>query len=455
MKITVLVKYSKGEINPFDAAALECALALGDEVTVLSMAPRSAEAQLSALTRLGVRAVLISDPLYAGSDTIATVHILSAALKKLSPDIIFAGRQSVDGDTGQVPPMLAELLEFDFIPRVIEMNERKRSITLRKGEVRELKSSSVITFEKIRHLRFPSIFSRAGTPEVWDNSVLSLDKERCGLVGSPTRVIRSYESSVGRRECSMRTKGELDALIREGLTRAAKTVDFSECKSKLPLVAAVGNVKSAAESIAERVVYIDYMSKSTSELALEIEQLSPDAVLFDDADDVKALGARIAARLGVGMCADCISFSTVDGGLVMTRPALGGNITADIVSTKKPVFASVRSAKSGGARLVFTVGMGALPYIEGVRALAERYGAELASSRPVADSGSMPYSSQVGVTGRIIAPSVLVTFGVSGAVQHTSAISGAGTVIAVNSDKSARIFDYSDFGIVADVNDII
>ena len=99
--------------------------------------------------------------------------------------------------------------------------------------------------------------------------------------------------------------------------------------------------------------------------------------------------------------------------------------------------------------------MGALPYIDKVRALAEKYGAELCSTRPVADSGSMPYSSQVGITGRVIAPSVLVTFGVSGAVQHTAAISGAGTVIAVNTDRGARIFDYADFGIITDINTII
>ncbi|MBQ7363532.1 MAG: FAD-binding protein [Clostridia bacterium] len=453
MKITVLVKYSRGEINPFDASALECALALSDEVTVLSMAPRSAEAGLSALTRLGVRAVLVCDPLYAGSDTIATAHILSSAIRRLAPDVIFAGRQSVDGDTGQVPPMLAELLGLTLVPRATEMNGTE--LTLRSMDRIELACGMLVTFEKIRRLRFPSIFSRAKAVEVWDNTVLALAPERCGLQGSPTRVVSSYESSVGRRECSFVAKDELDTLIREGLTRAGLSADFSECENKLPLVLALGEVESAARSIAERVVYLDHRGKDIATLAEEIELLSPDAVLFDDADEIKALGARIAAVLGVGMCADCISFTVKDGRLVMTRPALGGNITADIVSTRRPVFASVRSVRQGGSRLVFTVGMGALPYIDRLRALSDRYGAELASTRPVADSGSMPYVSQVGVTGRIIAPSVLVTFGVSGAVQHTAAISGAGTVIAVNSDRSARIFDYADFGIVTDVNDII
>ena len=66
----------------------------------------------------------------------------------------------------------------------------------------------------------------------------------------------------------------------------------------------------------------------------------------------------------------------------------------------------------------------------------------------------MPYEYQVGLTGKTVSPSVYVAFGISGAVQHTSAISGAGTVIAINKDKDARIFDYSDYGIAADLKNI-
>ena len=83
MKIAVCVKVIKGEINPFDEAALECALRLSDDVTVLSMCPKSAESALTPLTRLGAKVVLLSDSGYAGSDTLATAYILSEALKKL------------------------------------------------------------------------------------------------------------------------------------------------------------------------------------------------------------------------------------------------------------------------------------------------------------------------------------------------------------------------------------
>ena len=81
-------------------------------------------------------------------------------------------------------------------------------------------------------------------------------------------------------------------------------------------------------------------------------------------------------------------------------------------------------------------------------------GAELAATRSVVDSGEMPYSAQVGLTGRVIAPDVYLAIGISGAVQHTCAIAESGTVIAVNNDKNARIFDYADYGVVADTETI-
>ena len=84
--VVVCVKFFKGEINPFDAAALECALESGaKEITVLSMAPSSALNAVQGLTRLGVNAVLVSDSCYAGADTIATSFVLEQALLRLSP----------------------------------------------------------------------------------------------------------------------------------------------------------------------------------------------------------------------------------------------------------------------------------------------------------------------------------------------------------------------------------
>ena len=116
-------------------------------------------------------------------------------------------------------------------------------------------------------------------------------------------------------------------------------------------------------------------------------------------------------------------------------------------------FATVKTADRAGADVIFSVGKGAVGAVDKIRALASGYNADLCSTRIVTDSGIMPYSSQVGLTGKSVAPSVYVCFGISGAVQHTVGISGARTVIAINNDKNARIFDYADYGIIADINE--
>ena len=114
----------------------------------------------------------------------------------------------------------------------------------------------------------------------------------------------------------------------------------------------------------------------------------------------------------------------------------------------------VSALKKEGADVIFSVGKGAVGEIDNIKRLAQKYNAEICCSRVVADSGKLPYEKQVGLTGRTVCPKVYVAFGISGAVQHTCAISGAGTVIAVNTDKQARIFDYADYGIIDDIKNI-
>ena len=121
MKIIVCVKVVKGEINPFDESALECALSLSDDVTVLTMGPKSCENVLLPLTRLGAKAVLISDSAFAGSDTLATAYILSLAISKMDYDLILCGRQSIDGDTAQVGPMLSQMLGCNLATNALEL----------------------------------------------------------------------------------------------------------------------------------------------------------------------------------------------------------------------------------------------------------------------------------------------------------------------------------------------
>ena len=451
-RIVVLLKYYKGELNPFDGAALECALEMGaKEIIVLSMAPMSALNAFQGVTRLGVKGVFISDPVYAGSDTQATSLVLSEAIKRINPDLIFCGRQSVDGDTGQVPPMLAQRLSFAIKTKVMGFDGE--SVTLRNGDCFVPQDKTILTFEKIRTLRFPSIFSKLGEIEIWDNKTLNLPQEQCGLHGSPTRVKRSYESSVGRRICQFVDGKSLDGLIQESLQKRPieHILDVGE---KLGEVYFVGNVEKIAKTIAEKTIALDIDEKSAEDIAKELQEKNVKTVLWEDSETLKVLASKVASLTGAGICADCISFRVENGKLIMTRPALGGNVTADIVCESDMAFATVRTAKADGAEVIFSVGKGAIDQIDKIKELAEKYNAEVCCSRIVADSGKLPYEKQVGLTGRTVCPKVYVAFGISGAVQHTCAIAGAGTVIAVNIDKGARIFDYADYGIIDDIKNI-
>lgn len=448
-RIVVCLKYFKGELNPFDGAALECALEMGvKEVIALSMAPMSALSAFQSLSRLGVRCVMISDPIYAGSDTQATSLVLAAALRRLQPDLVFCGRQSVDGDTSQVPPMLAQRLGYAIKTKAIALNGNR--ITLRSGESFIPQDNTILTFEKMRTLRFPSIFSKLGEVEIWDNAVLQLPKEKCGLLGSPTRVMKSYESSVGRRNCQFVGADGLGRLIQMGL----KTTQIKQLQAdgeKIDEVYFVGSIKEIAQSIAKRVCQVETAGKTAEMLA---EELQGKTVLWEDSEELKILASKVAVLCGAGLCADCIAFRVENGKVIMTRPALGGNITADIVCEVDTAFATVRTVKKDGADVIFSVGKGAIEYIDEIAKFAKKYNAELCCSRIVADSSKLPYERQVGLTGRTVCPKVYVAFGISGAVQHTCAIAGAGTVIAVNIDKKARIFDYADYGVIMEMKNV-
>lgn len=451
-KVIVTLKYYKGELNPFDGAALEAALELGFcDITAVSMAPMSVMPQIEALTRLGIKAILISDAAYVGSDTQATSYVLSEVIKDENPDLIFCGRQSIDGDTAQVPPMLAERLGYRLVNKVVDFDKEGNLIT-RTGEHESFKDRDIVTFERIRTLRFPSMFSKPGTVRLVTNSDLNLKKDMVGLSGSPTRVIKSYESTLGRRQCKFIDKEDFSRVITDSLAKD-RFEHYESSGEKLSEIFYLGNLRELAESIADRAVEITYKGRDAQEIKDELIKLGAGAVIFEGTDELKLLSAKIAVMTGAGLCADCISFRVENGKLVMTRPAGGGNITADIISTSDMAFATVKKAFDGKSNVVFSVGKGAVDFIDKIKNMALKYEAEICCSRIVADSGRLPYSAQVGLTGKIVSPKVYVAFGISGAIQHTVGMCGAQTVIAINKDKNAQIFDYADYGIIADIND--
>lgn len=450
-KIVVAVKYCGGDLNPFDAAALECALASDcREIVAVTMAPPGIAEKLSQLTRLDVRAVLLTDPAFAGADTLATAKTLAAFLRREKPDFVFCGRQSVDGDTAQVPPCLSALLGFAIVPSVMEM--AGGAVILRDGSRVRLTGGQVVTFERMAALRFPSIRSKCTPVETVGNSVLRLPAAECGQAGSPTRVIRSFENTAGRRKCTFISPAELDGVIARSLQRERKALAAYDGR-KLKKAFYIGNVRAETQRIAECAEEISAAGKSAKEIAREIEERGAKIVLWSDEPQMRVLAPQAAGLLNAGLCADCTELKTDGERLFMVRPAAGGNITAEIECRAEVTMATVRTA-GGADSLVFSVGRGAESALERIGKAAAERNARLCCSRAVVDDGLLPYACQVGLTGQTAAPKVYVAFGISGAVQHMCAVERAGTVIAVNRDRDARIFDFADYGILEDIDNV-
>ena len=467
MRIVVCLKIVQQEPNPFDAAALEVALSQANaEIIVLCMGPVGVKEPLLRLTRLGkMRMILISDPVYAGSDTLATATILAAAIRKLTPDLIFCGRQSIDGDTAQVGPALATLLGFSlhsnvmaFLPDEIHPPVECRT---RLGQ-ESIVLPALLTLERIRTLRFPSIRSKQGTVEVWDNSLLKVDPLLCGLAGSPTRVLKVFESDRGRRKCCFIEKEELPALLANLAQKPSKQEGLhcptdpqqelsSPAGPQLPCIWTVGEeVVSIAKTIAREVVVLP---KESPECIADRVKRDHPAVLLWNADLWgRRTAPQVAAMLRTGLCADCTRLETDGKRLFMYRPAQAGNIIAKIECRTDPQMATVRTA-SPNSDIIIGCGRGVTGNLDSIKNLAKILHAELGASRGLVDTGTVPYENQIGLTGRTIAPRIYLAIGISGAVHHTCAIEAAETVIAVNPDKNARIFDYADFGILASYDD--
>ncbi len=195
-------------INPFDTYALEEAVRLkekhGGKVTVITMGPPQADAALREAVSLGAdEAVLLSDRAFAGADTWATANTLAKAVLKLGYDLIICGRQTIDGDTGQVGPEMAEMLGIPFVAYVSKIEEIKDnylrvSRMVEDGhEVIETALPAVITVAKeINVPRLPSLRgimkSKSVAITTWGINELGVDANAVGLAGSSTQVIKIF-----------------------------------------------------------------------------------------------------------------------------------------------------------------------------------------------------------------------------------------------------------------------
>lgn len=457
MKITVCVKVTSGEISPFDASALEEALRIpGSEVTALSMGPESTRPVLEGLIQRGVpRVVLLSDTVFAGADTLATAYALSLAVRQLETDLVLCGRQSMDGDTAQTGPGIAAFLGWEFLPYALELQVAggKVEAHTRLGD-RQAALPAVVTLERTAVLRFPGIRKKQGTFEIWDAAAIGADRSRCGLSGSPTRVIKTWESAQGQRKCRMIPPEALPGLLREQLAADFSPVQPEPSAVRLPEVWAVGEeLRQAAEAIAEKVTVIPRQEPEA--IAQRAAREHPQAILWPSDWWGRYAAPKAAVLLQTGLCADCTALETDGKELYFYRPAFGGSLMAKIRCRTLPQMGTVRLHGSAGEELLFAMGMGVRGLEARFRETARKWNAGLAASRPAVDAGMAPYEQQVGLTGRMVRPKVYLAMGISGAVQHTCAIEGAGCVIAVNPDPHARIFEYADYGICAPAESVL
>lgn len=454
MKYLVFVKVVKGELSPFDEAALEVALRLrdktGGEVAVFTMAPDTASDRMKALTRLGIEhSVLICDRAFAGSDTAATSYILSLAAGKYACGeyLILCGRQSMDGDTAQVGASLAARLGIPALTNVMqepEISDGRISCTTRMGE-ESAELPALLTIERIAKLRFPPMRAKVHEIELLDSKSLGADLKRCGLLGSPTKVLRSFESERGRRHCEFLSRDEFMKKLNE-----LKSLDIhAEHKSadsgaKLPEIYAVGqDVAEIASKLSDNVITLERLC--ADEFVSLFREKKPGVVLFPSDFWGRRIAPEVATRLETGLCADCTLLETDGEKLFMYRPAFGGNITAKIECRTLPQMATVRTV-SDSADIIVSAGLGVKNEIVRVKEFAESLGAQMGASRGLVDAGFAPYEWQVGITGRTVAPKIYLAIGISGAVHHTAGIEGSQFIMAINPDRNANIFDFCDFG---------
>ena len=233
-----------------------------------------------------------------------------------------------------------------------------------------------------------------------------------------------------------------------------------------------------------------------------IESSKPDLLLFPHTYQVRDFAPKLAAMLGKGMIGDSVAYRNEGGKLVFVRQMFQGKTAADVTfSGPGPWFASFQSgafradllaarpsdkapvkvvkvelkaddirtkplelfkeAKSSvdltQAPLIVAIGRGikAPENIAQAEALAKSMGAEIAASRPICDEGWLPMERQIGSSGQTVAPKLYLALGISGAIQHVVGMKGARTIVAVNKDQNAPIFEIADYGVVGDIFEIM